>query len=107
MQCVGVIGAQWLGVSACLCNALWTTHCFLTLFLQIKKIRLGHDGTGIGAGWFIDDLVIDVPSNGESYRFAMHRWLAEDEEDGKTEIELEPTDITEKDKCESLLGVCL
>lgn len=28
----------------------------------------------------------------------MHRWLAEDEEDGKTEIELEPSDITEKDK---------
>ena len=65
---------------------------------QIKKIRLGHDGTGIGAGWFVDDVVIDVPSNGECYRFAMHRWLAEDEEDGKTEIELEPSDVSEKDK---------
>lgn len=65
---------------------------------QIKRIKIGHDGTGIGAGWFVDDVVIDVPSRGETYRFAMHRWLAVDEEDGKIEIELEPTDVTESDK---------
>lgn len=42
--------------------------------------------------------MIDVPSRGENYRFAMHRWLAVDEEDGKIEIELEPTDISQSDK---------
>lgn len=42
--------------------------------------------------------MIDVPSRGENYRFAMHRWLAVDEEDGKIEIELEPTDVTQSDK---------
>lgn len=71
---------------------------FLILWIQIKKIRLGHDGTGVGAGWFVDDLVIEVPSTGDTYRFAMHRWLAEDEADGKLEVELEPTEAIKTDK---------
>jgi len=31
----------------------------------------------------------------------MHRWLAVDEDDGKIELELEPTEVTKKDigKC--------
>jgi len=35
------------------------------------------------------------------HRFAMHRWLAVDEDDGKIELELEPTEVTKKDigKC--------
>ncbi len=34
---------------------------------------------------------IDVPSKGENYVFACHRWLDKKEEDGQLEIEMEPT----------------
>ena len=26
--------------------------------LELKKIRIGHDGSGFGAGWFLDKVVI-------------------------------------------------
>lgn len=71
--------------------------------MQVKRIKIGHDGSGPGAGWFVDDVVIDVPSRGELYRFAMHRWLAIDEEDGKIEIELEPTEVKESDRSRPIL----
>ena len=60
--------------------------------LQIEKIRIGHDGKGAGSGWFLDEVRIDVPSLGDSYVFACHRWLDEKEGDGLIEIELEPTE---------------
>ncbi|XP_053384453.1 lipoxygenase homology domain-containing protein 1-like isoform X6 [Mercenaria mercenaria] len=56
---------------------------------QIKRIKVGHDGTNIGAGWFLDDVKILVPSRGEQYVFACHRWLAKDEADGQLEIEMD------------------
>ena len=34
-----------------------------------------------------------MPSKGEHYTFACHRWLDSKEEDGLLEVELEPTDI--------------
>ncbi|XP_013416715.1 lipoxygenase homology domain-containing protein 1 isoform X2 [Lingula anatina] len=64
---------------------------------KIERIRIGHDGQGVGAGWFLDGVNIDVPSYGEHYEFSCHRWLAEDEEDGQIEIELEPTETRKGD----------
>ncbi|XP_030849367.1 lipoxygenase homology domain-containing protein 1 [Strongylocentrotus purpuratus] len=60
---------------------------------KIKYMRVGHDGSGPGAGWFLDHIEIDIPSRGENYMFAAHRWLAEDEEDGELEIELQPSNF--------------
>ncbi len=60
-------------------------------------MRVGHDGSGPGAGWFLDSVEVDIPSRGLTYTFAAHRWLAEDEEDGELEVELYPTD-TKKTK---------
>ncbi|PIK54821.1 putative lipoxygenase-likey domain-containing protein 1-like [Apostichopus japonicus] len=59
---------------------------------QIEYLRIGHDGAGIGAGWFLDGIDVNIPSRGEDYKFACHRWLAEDEDDGETEVELYPTE---------------
>lgn len=56
---------------------------------QIKRIKVGHDGTSIGDGWFLDEVKILVPSRGEQYVFACHRWLAKDEADGLLEIEMD------------------
>lgn len=43
----------------------------------------------MGAGWFLDEVKILVPSRGEQYVFACHRWLAKDEADGLLEIEMD------------------
>ena len=70
-----------------------TDSCVISL--QIERIKIGHDGAGPGAGWFLDEVRVDVPSKGMYYLFACHRWLAEDEGDGLIEIELDPTDVTQ------------
>lgn len=61
--------------------------------MQLTKLRIGHDGSNPGAGWFLDEVVIDVPSKGEKYTFACHRWLDKKEDDGQIEIEMEPTSV--------------
>lgn len=58
---------------------------------QVERIRIGHDGTSAGSGWFLDEVRLDVPSKGQHYLFACHRWLDTREDDGKIEIEMEPT----------------
>ena len=70
---------------------------------QIKKIKIGHDGTKPGSGWFLDEVRIDIPSHGEQYRFACHRWLADNEGDRQTEVEIEPSSTEERDKSELCL----
>ncbi|KAI8493666.1 Lipoxygenase y domain-containing protein 1, partial [Branchiostoma belcheri] len=64
---------------------------------KIEKIRIGHDDSGPGSGWFLDKVDIDVPSHGERYVFSCHRWLASDEGDEKTEVELFPTEVIKGD----------
>ena len=54
-------------------------------------VRIGHDGKGFGAGWYLDEVTVEVPSRGEIMVFPCHRWLAEDEDDGKIERELYPS----------------
>ena len=65
------------------------SHIFLK---QIEKIRIGHDGSKPGSGWFLDEVSIEIPSTGEHFIFASHRWLDSNEDDGQIEVDLEPTD---------------
>ncbi|XP_063722696.1 lipoxygenase homology domain-containing protein 1-like isoform X2 [Symsagittifera roscoffensis] len=60
---------------------------------KIQKVRLGHDEAETGSGWFVDKLDIDVPTRGEQYTFSINRWLDRQEDDGRTELELEPTQV--------------
>ena len=60
---------------------------------QLEKIRIGHDGSAPGAGWLLDEVKVDIPSKGECYTFACHRWLDKNEDDGQIEIEIEPTSV--------------
>lgn len=60
---------------------------------QIEKIRVSHDGTGAGAGWFLDEVRILVPNHGKNFLFSARRWLDKDEADGKLEVELEPSSV--------------
>ncbi|ETE58684.1 Lipoxygenase-likey domain-containing protein 1, partial [Ophiophagus hannah] len=92
---------------------------------RIYKIRIGHDGTGLADGWFLENVVIKkmvTKTNGqdkkkkkkkkkpteekgeeemnqtdpmEVYNFVAHRWLARDEEDKELVVELTPEEGSE------------
>uniref|UniRef100_A0A8C3PSX0 Lipoxygenase homology domains 1 n=1 Tax=Calidris pygmaea TaxID=425635 RepID=A0A8C3PSX0_9CHAR len=86
---------------------------------KIYKIRIGHDGTGIGDGWFLESVTLkrlasktkdsnknkkkkkkksdeeeEEETKGEEgmdvYTFVAHRWLAKDEGDKEIVVELVP-----------------
>ncbi|XP_054033763.1 lipoxygenase homology domain-containing protein 1 [Dryobates pubescens] len=83
---------------------------------KIYKIRIGHDGTGIGDGWFLESVTLkrlamrkkesdkkkkkkseeeeeeetEMEEVTEDYTFVAHRWLARDEGDKELVVELVP-----------------
>ena len=61
---------------------------------DLRKIKIGHDGRGFGAGWHLKEVVIDAPKLGKKWRFPCGRWLDKNEDDGKTERELTPMDMS-------------
>lgn len=63
----------------------------------LRKIRIGHDGTGFGSGWHLDKVVIDVPKLGKRYTFPCGRWLDSNEDDRKIERDLEPSELNNEE----------
>lgn len=61
---------------------------FFTLspLIQLEKVRIGHDGRGLGTGWYLEEVVIII--HDECWIFPCNRWLADYEDDGKTERDL-------------------
>lgn len=57
---------------------------------KVEMLRISHDNKGASAGWFLDSVTVDIPSRGDHVVFPCHRWLADDEDDGKIERELFP-----------------
>ena len=55
-------------------------------------LRISHDNKGSAAGWFLDDVTVDIPSRGDHVVFPCHRWLADDEDDDKIEREFSTQD---------------
>jgi lipoxygenase homology domain-containing protein 1 len=39
---------------------------------KIEKIKIGHNGKGLGSGWFLDFVEIDVPSQGLRYKYVFY-----------------------------------
>ncbi|XP_062984875.1 lipoxygenase homology domain-containing protein 1 [Elgaria multicarinata webbii] len=90
---------------------------------KVYKIRIGHDGKGIGDGWFLVSVTVkklpaklekkkkkkkkkksaeeeeeedpNKPDVMEVYNFTPNRWLASDEEDKELVVELIPEDGSE------------
>lgn len=58
--------------------------------------RIGHDNKGGFAGWYLDRVLIDVPSLGQRLVFPCGRWLDKDKDDGQLERELQPGVDTEE-----------
>ena len=61
---------------------------------DIRKIRIGHDGSGPGAGWHLKEVVIDAPKLGKRWHFPCGRWLDKSEDDGKIERDLTPSNMS-------------
>uniref|UniRef100_H3DGZ8 Lipoxygenase homology PLAT domains 1 n=1 Tax=Tetraodon nigroviridis TaxID=99883 RepID=H3DGZ8_TETNG len=60
---------------------------------QLSRLMIGHTNAGMHAGWFLDSVQIMVPVHGKHYMFPCHRWLDKDEADGKTQVEIYPSEI--------------
>lgn len=60
---------------------------------------IGHTNAGMHAGWFLDSVQIMVPVHGNHYMFPCHRWLDKDEADGKTQVEIYPSEILDVEQC--------
>lgn len=57
---------------------------------KLTKIRIGHDNKGLGAGWFLDKVVVHA-GDGTVHYFHCGRWLADDEDDQQIVRELPAT----------------
>ena len=55
---------------------------------ELERLEIGHDGSGIGAGWFLDKVVVTLEEHAREWRFHANRWLDEREGDGELECEL-------------------
>lgn len=56
---------------------------------KIRKIIIGHDGSGPGAGWFLDKIIVkQIGDSRYDQAFECKRWLAVDEDDGAIVREL-------------------
>ncbi|MBS3825353.1 PQQ-binding-like beta-propeller repeat protein [Candidatus Bipolaricaulota bacterium] len=63
----------------------------LPQLLGLRHIRVKHDNSGKDPGWYIHRLVIEDKETGEEWEFVIDRWLAEDQVDGETQADFEPT----------------
>ena len=54
----------------------------------VSRVRIGHDNSGPGSGWYLDKVIVDDIENQRVYEFPCDRWLAEDEDDGLTQRDL-------------------
>ncbi|KAL4236123.1 retinal rod cell development [Mactra antiquata] len=61
---------------------------------HLKRIIIGHDGTGHGSGWYLDKVIIREPPfrTNQEFIFYCGKWLDEGEDDGKIVRELRVQD---------------
>jgi hypothetical protein len=54
---------------------------------EISKIRIGHDGSGLGDSWFLDKAIVTVDT--KQYFFLFGEWLGGSEaKEGRKEVEI-------------------
>jgi PLAT/LH2 domain len=52
---------------------------------DLQRVRVRHDNTGFGPGWFLDRIQIRNETTDQEWTFPCNRWLARDEDDGEIE----------------------
>lgn len=60
---------------------------------DLRKIKIGHDGSGFGDGWHLKEVIVDAPKLGKRWKFPCNRWFDKSEDDGRIERFLEPSDL--------------
>ncbi|KAK3751648.1 hypothetical protein QZH41_020133 [Actinostola sp. cb2023] len=63
----------------------------------LTKVRVGHDNTGLGPGWFLDKITIEDTVNNHTVVFPCSRWLATNADDGMIERQLIGDDFDNRD----------
>lgn len=58
---------------------------------ELNKLKVRHDGSGFGSGWFLDNIVVTNLKSGKEWVFNCGRWLDKGEDDGQIERYLVPT----------------
>lgn len=69
----------------------WTLNyhsLMVLLFRQVDRIKLSHDHTGYGSGFFVEEVEVEVPARQDRVKFPCRCWLAQDVDDGKIEREM-------------------
>jgi len=59
---------------------------------DITAVRIGHDGKGIGSGWYLDKIFVTNETTNKRWVFPCDRWLAKGEDDHAIERLLTPGD---------------
>ena len=59
----------------------------------LEKLRIRHDGKGLGAGWFLDRVDVKSELTGKAWSFACNKWLDVTEADGKISRDLVAEDM--------------
>jgi hypothetical protein len=57
----------------------------------LTKLRVRHNNTGSGPGWFLNSIKVENECTGAASVFTANRWLALTEGDRQTEVMLSPT----------------
>ncbi|XP_010779871.1 lipoxygenase homology domain-containing protein 1-like [Notothenia coriiceps] len=65
---------------------------------KINRLLIGHTNEGMRAGWFLDSVQLMVPVHGKQYMFPSDRWLDTSEADGKTEVEIYPSETLDMEQ---------
>lgn len=53
------------------------------LLSPVQSLEVGHDNSGVGAGWFLEQIIVFCPTTGIEQVFPCKQWLASDSEDGQ------------------------
>ena len=69
---------------------------------DIQSVRIGHDNSGKGPSWFLEEIVIVDQQANHSWTFTVREWLALERGDGRTERLLQLTSYQEDFKIEVL-----
>ena len=48
----------------------------------ITRIRIGHDNSGVGPGWYLNKVIVDDLDMGKVHEFPCERWFSLTEDDG-------------------------
>lgn len=59
----------------------------------MKKIRVGHDNSGLGAAWHLNRVEVTNLKTGEHRIFPANRWFSKSHDDYQIERDLYPGDV--------------